>query len=272
MTKKEIVVSVTCYDNEDEVIEFAKMMNSHAGENISLVVTTNSVKDVVVFEKRIKEVKSNTVVYKPNNNLGYLNGCLYGASQYIESHSVDYIMITNTDVSFSDSDFFAKISQIELGEDIWCIGPNVVRASNKAAQNPFMIKRPSKRKMCLYRTIYSYQILYSLFVEIVKLKRIIMKREKKEADSGKIYASDGSCFILSKTCACKVFELSSNIMMYGEEVLVAEVVYSNRKMEWYLDNLHVVHHANSATGLMNLKRKQRWYKESFTWLYNTFFR
>ena len=59
--------------------------------------------------------------------------------------------------------------------------------------------------------------------------------------------------------------------MYGEELLIAELIRKNKKKVYYIRDLVVHHNENSTTKLIDYKRKSMYYKQSYEYLMRVFF-
>ena len=75
----DIVISVACYNNEQEIVVFARNLKKQTiSDRIKLVVSCNACSDIDKFSADLKNEYPLSEVYNPKKNLGYLNGCLYG--------------------------------------------------------------------------------------------------------------------------------------------------------------------------------------------------
>ena len=86
-----------------------------------------------------------------------------------------------------------------------------------------------------------------------------------------IYAVHGSCFIVNGDCIDVLNRYEDNIFMYGEELFIAEIIAREKKMIFYDSSIKIIHNENQATGIVLNRRKQSWFKQSYIYLYNTFF-
>lgn len=265
----DFLISVVCYNNENEIIEFAKKLRKQKNtDQIKLVVTCNSCSD---FDRLCKEIKKEypvSEVFNPPKNLGYINGCLYGFLNQKDSYK--WGLISNTDIEFASADFFEKILSFQ-DDSVWCIGPDIVLVENGIHQNPYQIYRFSPNKKKIKDLVFSCYLTYRIYFFMSFIKKIIRKRfvdEKKECvkPSGFVYAVHGSCFILKKDCLDALIAENNQIFMYDEEIFVAEVVLKNHKRCYYDQSLKILHNEHQTTGRINYKTKQKWYKQSIQYL------
>lgn len=190
-----IVISVTCYNNEDEVIAFAKQIAKQSVcKNIQLIITCNSTKKYDYLKAAVDEVSIVSYIYNPGKNLGYLQGCLYGVKKTnLPNHY--WLMISNTDLTFTTNTYFEDILN-DVNSDDWCIGSNILLKETEKSQNPFFLERPSKRSMLIRKIAYSNFLLYQMYFKLSNIKAKIVKNEDKYS-SQYVYAVHGSCFLLN---------------------------------------------------------------------------
>lgn len=271
---KKILISVVCYDNEDEVIDFAKKVaKQNCKDMIILNVTCNKIDNIEEFKKKISMIDLIINVYNPNSNLGYLPGCLYGIEQYSQENIDDYdwVMISNTDISFDSDNFFHDLFNATLNNNIWCIGTNIVLSKNQKVQNPFATKRPSKTKMIIWKIVYSKYCLFKLYYKLFELKQKISKSSNKKNISSYVYAVHGSCFFLKRECINKIMNYEK-MFMYDEELFIAEIIRANNKKIYFDKSLTIFHNENQVTGKIPSKTKQLWFKDSINTIYNQFYK
>lgn len=268
-------VSVVCYDNIEEVINFGMgLARQSMAEKLMYLVTCNKCKQKKKLREGLDAIQINYRIYEPLNNLGYIHGCLFGLEEFSKSFNYTWALISNTDISFKDKDFFREVFIGQMGEKDWCIAPHIINAVDGVLQNPFMIHRISKYKIILYNIFFSNQYFYAFYVRLSLLKK--MKKRKKIArvknTEQKIYAAHGSCFFLKRDCVDALLENNDNVFMYGEEILIAEIIRENRKNVIYNTSIAVTHYENQITGKINYGIKQMWFKQSMSYLYKRFFR
>ncbi len=267
MLDNEIVISVACYRNDDEIIEFAKQLLSQKNhEHITLLVTCNAVNDFDKLKERLNGVGQRYMAFNPQKNLGYLHGCLYG----LEAAKINYgwALITNTDITFCSDDFFERLLNIDT-DGVWAVGPDVTLKSTNKRQNPFMVNRPSSSWLRTRRIAFSNVLFYRLFRSLSKLKN---KGSHNEAvcNSGKVYSIHGSCMLLKKQCVDAVICNNDPIFMYEEELLVSELCLENGKSVYFNGEASIIHNENQTTGKIGLKRRQGWIKSSLKYICKRF--
>ena len=259
-----IAISVICYDNEKEVLEFAEKLSKQNGcEKIILLVTCNKCANVKQLINDLNKVKIASQIFEPGKNLGYLHGCLYGFKAF--SGKYEWAVISNTDIDFVSDTFFTKLLDNHYDFKIGCIGPDVTLKATGKHQNPFALSRPGNALMKFRKIIYANYFLYSLYYMLSDIKNKI-SHTKNQKESGYVYGVHGSVIILRKECIDKFLEDNIQIFMYGEELYVAESMKENQLLSYYDTNLKIIHNENQVTGKIASRRKQRWCSQSINFL------
>lgn len=267
--EQNIVISVVCYNNEDEVIAFAKAIAEQTiSDRIFLLITCNSVKEYGYLVDELEKIDLKTFLYNPGTNLGYLNGCLYGVTK-TKLPSKYWLTICNTDLIFESKSFFENIIK-DVDKDTWCIGPNIVLKATGKSQNPFFKFRPSKKSMQIRNFAYSHFFSYKIYFKLADIKGKVSKKSK-EYNSQYVYAVHGSCFIVSSDMVPLLGDIGKNVFMYGEEILVAEIIYENEKKTYFNSSITVIHNENQVTGKIPTKKKQEWFSKSTKYICKRFF-
>ncbi len=265
----DIAVSIVCYKNDKEVIEFAqKLLKQNCIERIQLIVTCNKTNNQEKLESALLSILPNTQIFNPNCNLGYLHGCMYGLNH--SGRDYQYFMICNTDIEFMSKDFIERAIE-NINDNIWVVGPNIVVKESRIHQNPYILIRPRYIKMLLWKIIFSNYYLFKLYYGFRKKMRKTHKANHNMY-SRMIYAVHGSCFIVNGDCIDVLNRYEDNIFMYGEELFIAEIIAREKKKIFYDSSIKIIHNENQATGIVLNRRKQSWFKQSYIYLYNTFFK
>ena len=264
----EIAISVICYNNETEILEFAKKLSRQKEqEKIALLVTCNGCKNPAKLQNGLKKIKTDTYVYTPGENIGYLSGCLYGLNLYTENYK--WAVISNTDIEFVANDFFETVLKKKYPENVVCIGPDVMLAATGQHQNPFAQNRPSKQVMRFRKWVFSNYARYVSYnwLSLVKKK---LRKDVNRTQSGLAYGVHGSFIMLRKQCVKGLANPKTPIFMYGEELYIAEKLREKQQLTYYDGQLKIIHNENQTTGKVNSKRKQKWFEQSITYLVNRY--
>lgn len=265
-----IISAVTCYNNDTEVVEFGKQLAAQScADSIVYLITINSAKDYDKLQQELKALQVENYLYKAPKNLGYLNGCLYGIKQYRIIREDDIIIVSNTDLQINNKNAFIRIEEKMKEKNVWCLGP-CIQLKTGEYQNPFLSERPAKQKVLIWKLMQGNHILLMLYNSLSKIKKQI-KSSSVKLKTTDVYAVHGSCFIMNKVGIQKLMDAANNVFMYGEELLVAEIVRLNNGIIRYADDIDIIHSENSTTRLANARVKAKWYKQSFNYIYLNFF-
>lgn len=268
-----IIVSVVCYNNEDEVIRFADMISKQTiSKQIHLVITYNCGNQLEYLKTNIEKINISAEISNPHNNLGYLSGCCFGIDANKEIlNNTTWIAISNTDIEFETTDFLERILE-NIPKNVWAIGPRIKLKKTGQDQNPFFEKRPSVQSMKFRKLVYSNLLFFNIYFSVSKIKtKIVIKRKKSKDKNRFVYALHGSFFIVNKQLFEKIDEVKNHIFMYGEEILVAELANRNNKRCYFRSDVGLIHNENQVTSLLSNKSKQTWFNQSTKYLTTKYF-
>lgn len=271
--KKGLIIIIN-YANEKEVIDYAHMLEKQSVyDKLNLVIVNNKSSDScsVSLIDEVKKFKVPTKLYDPKDNLGYLNGALYGYREYIKSGDTkpDWIVISNTDITISDNQFFVKLLSTEYSEDIWCIAPSIFSTSTNSYQNPSYTERCSLRKVNRLIFINRYPLLSYVYSLLANYKAKFTKKVKKESQY--VYCAQGSFFVLKHEFAEQIKNNNYEGFFYSEEMYIAEHLRMSNMKCFYDHRIELLHHENSVTGLLNMKNRAKYYYHSLTYMRDNFY-
>lgn len=269
---KKILVLITCYNNDDEVIEYVKDLSRQTVvDSIQIVVTVNNVKNIAEFKDRILAVHPSIKLEFPGKNLGYLFGCLNGLKSINNIEDYEWVLISNTDITFENEHCLQYLLENKTNPETWVIAPMVTLPSGRQ-QNPFLSERPSSTKILFWQIVQGNTIPLYLYSSLANVKNRLKKNLLCNMEDRNIYAAHGSCFFVKPECAKEVQKHFGDLFMYGEELLIAEIARNNKKLIKYFPDVKVLHNENSTTKHINYKRKAIFYRQSYRYIYNNFFK
>lgn len=268
-----IVNIVTLYSNENEVIEYAQSLSSQSiAQNVILVIVVNkkSEKHDETFIKNIKNINLETYIYYPINNLGYLNGLIYGYNQYIKEHDpAKWIVMSNTDINFSTNRFFEDFLINKYEDDIWMIGPSVFSSENKSYDNPQYCNRHTLQSINKRIYIFTRPKLAYCYLKLANLKAKLKKQLK--LDSQFSYSVHGCFFFINSNFMELLKNKRYTPLMYSEEAYLAELVRLNNKKCYYNSEIEVIHKGSTVTGKIEIERKSGYFLESLEYIKKEFY-
>ena len=271
---KLIVHTVILYANEKEVFKHAKDLSQQTvAENIALVIVVNKRGDIRLedFKRKLDTLSIDTFVYNPNENLGYLNGTIYGYNQYCQEtqDTPKWVVVSNTDIEFCNNKFFEDFLHKVYDNDVWCVAPSVYSSNNNSFDNPEYIDRCKKEK--IDRLIYFYErpFLAYLYEKTAKLKGKLGRNKKQ--DSQFIYSAKGCFFILRNEMASLLNDRKFKVLMYSEESYIAEIIRNRDKKTYYDCTIEVIHNESTVTGKLQIQQKAKYVVESLKVIRDEFY-
>jgi GT2 family glycosyltransferase len=260
-----IVDTVIFYQNEEEVFAYAKEVSKQtAVQEIALVIVVNKKGDTEIadFKRKLETLPMDIYLYDPNENLGYLNGVIYGYQQYcIETQSIpEWVVVSNTDIEFRNKKFFEDFLRTGYEKEVWCVAPSVYNPVKNSYDNPEYIERCSKNK--IDRLIYFYErpTLAFLYENAAKIKGKLGRNEK--LDSQFIYSAKGCFFIIRNEMAALLNDRKYKALLYSEESYVAEIIRSLGKKIYYDSDIEVIHNESAVTGKLQIEQKAKYIADS----------
>lgn len=248
---KKILNVVVCYENEEEVISYLNQLECQEKYlEIIFVVSVNRIsnsENYHILNERLKDSSIECYIYSTGENLGYLNGLLFGYKMYCdECKNIDFLFVifSNTDIEYNDKLFFKTLSLSDYDKSILCIGPSVYDSNRKTFRNPYIYKRYSKLEL-LIRIIMFNNPLFIDFISKINSKKD--EKKVKKMDSQFTYGVHGSYFILKSELIKKLFHYYPWVLLYGEELLVAEILKKEKKKCFYDSNLVITHNSGTTT-------------------------
>lgn len=262
-----------------------------------LVDNTERTDSSALFSNIRAEVPSALCVKSPRN-LGYFGGANFGLTKYLETRKPpDWVIVSNVDIEFKDDTLFARLKNIDRMRDVGVVAPSIWSSRSRRDLNPRMVVRPSKRKMRLYKVIYRNYYLLNLYELLAAMKHRVkhvlkyklmrpvkrsfaLLRSNSElignsaSDGGVkfIYAPQGSCIIFSKLFFSRGGSLDYPLLLFGEEIYVAETARSLGLCVVYDPRLKVWHDDHISTGLLRSRKVASHVYESAIFIADRYFR
>ena len=282
---KALIICIS-YHSNSEINQFVdSVLKQSVSEVIHLLIVDNNEKKTINKQllNTIQENNSSITFIKTNKNLGYFGGAAWGFKQYLNSHKEipDWIILSNTDIVFRDLDFFKTLFGLSVDQKCGIIAPSIKSKLSNFDQNPYILKRPSRIRIQLYKWIfycYGTYLLYQIMALIKKiLKRISKytflrkKIKQKEIFPQFIYAPHGSMIIFHRNYFIIGGTFDYGAFLFGEEIFVAETTKKIGLRILYIPNLVVIHNEHATTGMIKSRRLFKYLRESTIYNAKTFF-
>lgn len=266
INRKKVLNTVICYNNEQEVLSYAKKLSQLVNaEQVCLVVVINKLDNgnISELELKIKEISLETLVCYPGENLGYMNGMLFGYENYKKetgNHTPQFIIMSNTDIDYPDNKFLSKLISKQYDDDVWVIGPAVFVPERNTYDNPVNEQRPKVEKISQLIKIFGTPFLNKLFLKGSLIKGKFVK--KNIGESHKVYEVHGCYFIVRGIMTNELLKSPFGALLYSEEAYIAEMAYKFNKFEFYDTDLLINHIEHTVTGKVETKRIARYLCDS----------
>lgn len=274
MQSGSIINIVICYNNANEVKEYAKELNKQNNiEDFALIIVINegTNNDISILNTIEQEIIFKVIIINAKKNLGYMKGMLYGYKIYRKKYGIpQYIIMGNTDIEIPDMDFLYKLKNTKYEKDIWCIGPSIFTKFTNNYDNPVAFERRSKREINNLMCRFGMPVFNSCYVGLSSIKAFLIKKNKLQSQY--VYEVHGCFFIIRSECADKMLKRPFKPLMYSEETYVAEIVYGNQKKEYYDSNLEIIHKEHTTTALLGNKKIAKYLYESMRFIRNEFYK
>ncbi len=271
---KRIVDTIIFYDNETEVYTYAKHLSQQtAKDDVALVIVVNKNEHTNLedFKNRLDMLPLDIYLFNPEENLGYLNGTIFGYHQYCQiSESVpEWVVVSNTDIEFRENTFFEQFTNTSYEDDVWCVAPSVYSPKKNSYDNPEYIDRCTKEKINQLIYIHERPQLAYLYTKFAKCKGLFKRNEKQHSQY--IYSAKGCFFIISNELATIIFNKKYKALMYSEESYISELVRKYDKKIYYDSEIEVIHNENSVTGKLEIKTRAKYLADSLKIIRDEFY-
>lgn len=256
-----IFVCVIFYDNYDEVNLFLSELNKQRNAIIHVAITIN--KDTnLQSDQLVKEWPTlNINLFKPESNIGYLNGLFFGYEGLLKlGHSSNWVIFCNTDIELPSDNFISSFLSKEYSDDIYCVAPSVFEKNRKVFENPQYKSRYSLGSLNRRIFIFSHPRVAKFYISLSQVKARIKRSRQKEV-SCYVYSAHGSFFFL-KNRFLKEIDRHYMSLMYSEEAYIAEEIRLKNKKIYYDEQLEVVHNESQSTGKLNIDKKSSYIADS----------
>ena len=271
---KDIVNIVICYSNENEVIAYANALSEQTvANNITLVIVINRKGnyDFYKFKNKLDEINLEILVYNPNENLGYMNGLIYGYKLYSDKNEnvPIWVVMCNTDIEFTDTKFFESFSKNSYDDEIWCVAPSIYSPSKRSYENPQYINRYTIHDLNRRINIFKRPNLAYIYIKLAKIKAIFLKKSKKKSQH--VYSAHG-CFFIIRGAYAEILKYKKyKALMYSEEAFIAENILVCGKKCYYDSSIEVFHNESSVTGKLDNNKKAEYLADSLIAIRDEFF-
>lgn len=274
------------YKNEKDTLTFVKSIIKQKCTNLLKVIVVNNGEgeNAGQYLLKLHKIDSRVNIMYPGRNLGYFGAVAWGLRQYlINRHLPDWIIVSNTDMSFKYDDFFEKLFLLYSDKTPAVIAPTIYSTATGINQNPHLLVKPSKMKLMFLSFVFKFYpsfIVYSVasfmknkvYYFYKRIFGLIKKGNSVDISEPKaIYSPHGSFIIFHRS----YFEVGGNLehgtFMFGEEITVAEKAKRLKLSVIYEPRLVVLHHEHATTGFLKSRRIARYQWEASVYCLKSLF-
>lgn len=173
------------------------------------------------------------IIHNPENS-GFAKGNNLGVDFISQHFEVEYLLFTNNDIRFIDSNVIEiLIEKLKCHPEVGIIGPKVIGLDGQD-QNPY-----------LYTPFWD-EILWMSWERFLPLKK---KKpfDRTHAKEGYYYRLMGSFFIIPYTSFIECGKMDPHTFLYAEEVILAERMLNIEKKNYYVPSVQVLHEHGQTT-------------------------
>lgn len=272
-------VEIICvnYFSATDVRKFvASFLRAKNSENVGIVIVDNSCDEREFNRLRdIAKVSPGKIrALNAGKNLGYFGASQFALDDIQKNGMPDYVIISNPDIALAE-DFFNQLENVNSSAAV--LGPKIISGRTGENQNPYMVNRPSKRRMQTYKRIFgilpvnfAYQYLSGLKQTLSSLAKPDLKSEAS-FEPVNCYATHGSFMIFNKSYFSAGGNFKYGSFLFGEEIFVAETCRNLNLQTAYVPTLTVEHREHVATGLFPKLKTLRFISDSSRHCANMYF-
>lgn len=261
MEKKDnILALIVNYGNWDSTYKCVASLE--AQKNIKVIVLDNffNSDNRFNYEEIIAKIRKSGIEIKFfDENFGYLGACLTYLS-LIDTNDYDWFMIMNNDIILDNGNIGEALSQFTKKKQVWAVAPSIKELNGKEL-NPYFKEPLSIMKKISFRIYYSsYYVAHIMHV----LRSLLLPEKIEKSEYNKnIHSMNGAVFILKNELIQSLLKENILSFLYGEEVLVSELVHRSKKEIPFINSLAFNHEHSLTIGKSFTRRKYNWMKNAY---------
>lgn len=261
---------LVCFNNADEIVGYAERLDKiNRAKDVVLCIVIG---DNYSFE-RISKIESRNIkliVYNLQTNVGYMNGAIIGYmyAKHTLNSKFDWIIISNADIDYQESNFIEILLRSKFEESIGCIGPDIYVPKTGEHQNPAKRKRMSRVRLLTYTIILSNKLMSHVHGWLSEKRR---RRRTELHSDATVYMVHGTYFILREDVLETMKRIPYNAFLYSEELYVAEILRLMNLTTLYTSSLAIIHNEHTTTSMLAEDAKRIMLKDSYKFIYETFY-
>lgn len=290
--KSVIEIIVINYKKSDLAIGFCRSLAKLKGhEKVHVLIVDNAADDQSRLALGgLKIAGLEIEVLHEKENWGYFGGARRGLEFLrLKTNEISgnqklpkWIIISNSDIEFSDPSFIENLEAKSPDNDVALIGPKILSALSGANQNPYMIVRPTGAQMHFYKWVFRFLIscfAYQMLGLVKSLvKNLFFNKIRKSLDrvasdikAQDIYGAHGAFLIFSREYIEKGGNFDHQPFLFGEEVTIAENCRRLQMRVRYEPDLVVSHIEHATIGIFPSRNMLKFQREASAYCADTYF-
>lgn len=270
-----VLNTIIFYDNYLEVEQFCRdVFAIDKEQELYISIAINKMTDEADYQRLVDltKVLNRISIYRPEQNLGYMNGMIYAYECFVDEKKIDpdYVIMSNTDIIYQDPEFFNTLRNTEYPADLGAIGPSVFAKKRNSYDNPVCLQRRSKAQVKKVIRFTSIPVIRSLYVFLSDFKARLFA-SKKEPESTFAYELHGCFFIVTKRLAKELVKHKFGMLLYSEESYIAEEALKHHLAVYYDANLKIIHNEHSVTGHIKYSKIAKYISSSMQYILDTYY-
>lgn len=273
-----IIIICVNYENTKEIENFLSNLSDKMSPSVKVLIVDNSERDVLKSQN-FKKFSWATFL-SAGGNRGYWGAFVFGLS-YLEKMETgfEWVILSNPDISF-DNQFFERLLELRdnnsLEKEPKIFGPSIVSGLSGRDQNPYLVARPSARKMYFYSLIFSNYLSYFLYELASRWKKAIRARNSRVSavrNQMTIYAPHGSLVIFNSRATeilCEA-DLAFAPFLFCEEIFLGEQCLKNCISILYQPQLKAIHQESTTMRKMPSGKIARYKANANRLIYQKYF-
>lgn len=232
------------YENKSETISCLESLfqycHSESAKVEIVVVDNGSTKERLSTEDFYFKEKDFIHLIISDKNLGFAKGNNLGFEYAKNKLKANMIILSNSDIIYSQVDFVNKLIEDYRIEDFDIAGPKIIRVEDGVNQNPSPVIYHNS--FDVVKKIAKFSILYLLSFFNMDLK--VRRRPEKydfHTENNTEFQLHGACLIFGENYIKNYDGLYEKTFMYGEESILKYISERDSLKMVYLDNIEINH-------------------------------
>ena len=253
------------------------LLQQSCGSSLAIYIVDNSAAEGVPLALQPEDPRIRII--RPQCNLGYFAGAAFALEAHLSSAPLPlWVAISNPDIRLADRAFFCNLYDTYSTDAPAVLAPAVL-LPNGVDQNPYMVKRPSRRRMQLYKSMFryfpvtaAYEILSRQKQRARALRRHVSSEFSPNSNkSMSIYAPHGSFILFHRSYFVAGGNFKHGTFLFGEEISVAETVRRLDLQVIYDPRFQVGHDGHVTVGSWPNRAITRHIKDAAAYVANEYF-